>query len=93
LAQPFGTEKDPVCGLNWANVWVIVVSIQRDALAILPILLNSISDFQSGWDYLHQASQWVDVHDSIAAVLNCPVCWDKCFHYVFAQWVFVLIEC
>jgi hypothetical protein len=57
LAQPFGAEKDPVSSPKWANVWVIVVGDQRDALAILPILLNSISDFYSGWEYLHQAGQ------------------------------------
>jgi hypothetical protein len=48
LAQPFGTEKDPESGSNWTNIWVIVVGYQRDALAILPILLNLISDFLSG---------------------------------------------
>jgi hypothetical protein len=92
LAQPFGTEKDPVNGPNWANVWVIVVGDQRDALAILPILRNLISDFYSGWEYLHQASQRVDVHDSTAAVVKCPVCWDKCFYNAFSLWVFVLVK-
>jgi hypothetical protein len=45
LAQPFGMEKDPVSGPDWADVWVIVVGNQHDALAISPVLLNSISDF------------------------------------------------
>jgi hypothetical protein len=86
-------EKVPVSGPNWANVWVIIVGNQRDALAILPILLNSISDFYSGWEYLHQASQRVDVHDSTAAVVKCPVRWDKCFYNAFAGWVFMLVKC
>jgi hypothetical protein len=38
-------EKDPVSGPDWADVWVIVVGDQRYALAVLPVLLNLISDF------------------------------------------------
>jgi hypothetical protein len=38
-------EKDPVSGPDWADVWVILVGNQRDALAVLPVFLNLKRDF------------------------------------------------
>ncbi len=46
LAKSLGSQENPICCANWANMRMLVISSKGDLLPILMVLLNSKSDSQ-----------------------------------------------
>ncbi len=47
LAKSLGSQENPICQANWANMRMLVISSEGDLLPVLMVLLNSKSYSQS----------------------------------------------
>jgi hypothetical protein len=70
LAQSLGTKENPVCGSDWTDVRMNIISNQSDGLTNFPILLDSKSDLELRREFSWFALRSMDVNDTAFVVVE-----------------------
>ncbi len=91
LAKSLGSQENPTCRANWANMRMLVISSEGDLLPVLMVLLNSKSDSQLLGNFC-KAIEWMYHHEASTGIVELPIRRDKSLDDIVTRGILKLID-